>query len=590
MRKVLHIFKCLLLLAFLVFLVLCTHSCVMTLVNNSLGPDAVSDPEAQPAAAATPAPTVEVNENEVALSSGVYSKDVESLAAVVTPADLALLDSFPALQSADFSGSSCYDEILSWATAHPDVSVRYTVTLPDGQSLANDTAAVDLSAMDPSLISQAASLLQYLPGLQTIELGVAQGGAAVPADSLAALSSTCPNATIHYALSLLGREVSLSDTELDLSSMTADQVGEAASVLRSMNSVKLIHLGSEGNGLGWDSIAAIHDAAPNAVLDYGFNILGVDTNLSAEELSFSHIKMNDQGSAVRSVLPYMVNLRKLDMDSCDVSNDAMAGIRNDFPKVDVIWRIWFAGYSVRTDVERILASSTARGGTVTNEEAAKLQYCDHVKYLDLGHNKVISDISFVRGMPNLEVFIIAINDLSDISPLADCHNLEYLEINSTNVTDLTPLSNATSLRHLNIGRTVKSEENTGDDLNRPRVSDLSPLFGLSDLERLWIGQLNAEVIPKEQIDKMAEIMHVDNLYNEDGTYNEYCERINVTSGDPSQGTWRTTGERPLWVWEQWLATGVFNDPLNDRYTLLREQFQYDLGNYAYSLPENDPLS
>ena len=38
-----------------------------------------------------------------------------------------------------------------------------------------------------------------------------------------------------------------------------------------------------------------------------------------------------------------------------------------------------------------------------------------------------------------------------------------------------------------------------------------------------------------------------------------------------------------------MQTGVFNDPLNERYALLREQFQYDLGAGAYSLAENDPL-
>ncbi len=588
MKIVLGVLKKIVLLSYLVFLVLCSHSLIMRIGSDIPNDTAAEALPAAPSAAATPTPQP-VNENEVVLSSGTYQKDAASLTAVVVPSDLQLLDSFSALQSADFSGSTCYPEILSWADSHPAVAVRYTVALPDGQVLANDASSADLTALDPSLAAQTASLLKYLPALQSVDLGLSQSGRAFSAEDLAAFSESCPNAEIRYALSLLGQEVSLTDTELDLSSMSADQVAEAASVLRSMSSVQLIHLGGEGNGLGWDQVSAIHDAAPEAALDYTFNLWGVDANLSDSYLSFSHITMNDQGAAVRQILPYMVNLETLDMDFCDVSNESMEAIRNDFPKVNVIWRIWFAGYSVRTDVERILASSTARGGTVTNEEAAKLRYCNKVKYLDLGHNRVISDISFVRGMPDLEVLILAINDLSDISPLADCPKLEYLEINSTNVTDLSPLSNAAALRHLNIGRTSKNDENTGDDLNRPRVSDISPLFGLSDLERLWIGALNAEVIPKEQIDQMAQVMGVDDLYNADGSYNEYSDHINVTSGDPSQGTWRTTGERPNWVWEEWLRTGVFNDPLNERYTLLREQFQYDLGAGAYSLPENDPL-
>ena len=587
MRKVLHVFKCIILLAYLVFIVLCGHSCIMTLFRNSIpaasGAD-LSEPVAQTAAQLVAQPK---NENEIALSSGIYEKTADYLAAVVTPADLALLDQFTALQSADFSGSTCYAEIQSWAQSHPDVSVRYTVTLPDGQTLASDAAAVNLSAMDPSLLPQAASLLQYLPGLQTVDLGLAQAGNTISPDVLSSLAAACPNADIHYALSLLGQEVSLSDTEVDLSSMSADQVGEAAAVLRSMTNLQKIRLGGENGSVGWDGVAAIHDAAPEAALDYAFSLWGVDANLADEYLSFSHIRMDDQGAAVRRILPYMTNLETLDMDTCDVSNENMAVIRDENPDVDVIWRIWFAGYSVRTDVERILASSTLRGGTVTNEEAAKLQYCTKVKYLDLGHNNAITDISFARSMPDLEVLILAINDISDISPLADCHKLEYLEINSTNVTDLTPLSGLTSLRHLNIGRTVKSDVNNGEDMNRPRVTDITPLYGLDGLERLWIGSLTAPGIPAEQIAYMKELLHELPPDPEDDFVDN--QRVNVIASDPSQGTWRFDEHVDNSKWAFYMQYGYFNYDYMPRYALLREQFQYDLGDAAYSLPQNDPL-
>ncbi|MBQ9664143.1 MAG: leucine-rich repeat domain-containing protein [Oscillospiraceae bacterium] len=587
MRKVLRVFKCIVLLAYLLFVVLCCHSCMMTLFRNSIVPEG-GDAAVLPVSESTPEPVQQPkNENEVALSSGIYQKDAENLTAVITASDLPLLDAFTALRSADFSGSSCYEELVSWAAGHPDVSVRYTVALPDGQTLANDAASVNLSSMDPALLPQAASLLTYLPNLQTVDLGVAQGGSTISSDVLAAISAAAPNAELHYALSLLGREVSLSDTELDLSSMSAEQVSEAASILRSMNNIQLIHLGSQGNGLGWDAIGAIHEAAPKAALDYNFSIYGVDTNLSTDYLSFSHNRLSDQGSEIRSILPYMTRLQTLDMDTCDVSNENMAVIRDENPNVDVIWRIWFAGYSVRTDVERILASSTARGGAVTDEEASKLQYCTKVKYLDLGHNEVLTDISFARSMPELEVLILAINNISDISPLADCHKLEYLEINSTNVTDLTPLANATSLRHLNIGRTIKTDENTGADLNRPRVTDLTPLYGLSGLERLWIGSLTASGIPAEQIAYMKELLHeLPPDPNDDFVDNQ---KVNIIAGDPSQGTWRFDEHVDNSKWDFWLQYGYFNYDYMPRYALLREQFQYDLGDAAYSLPQNDPL-
>ena len=588
MRKVLHVFKCIILLAYLVFIVLCCHSCIMTLFRNSLRDTTGSGNAGLPVSASvvqTPQPVKD--ENSVGLTSGVYPKDTQQLTAVVTPADLALLDSFTGLQSVDFSGSACLADIVSWANSHPNVNVRYSVTLPDGQTLYNDADTLNLSSTDPSLLSQTALYLQYLPNLRTVDLGVGQAGSTIPADALASIAASCPDADIRYSLSLLGHEVSLSDTELDLSSLSSDQVTEAAQVLRSMNNLQLIHLGGEGSGLGWDSIAAIHDAAPNAALDYSFNLWGVDANLSDEYLSFSHIRMNDQGAAVRSILPYMTKLETLDMDTCDVSNENMADIRDENPNVDVIWRIWFAGYSVRTDVERILASSTMRGGVVTNEEAAKLQYCTKVKYLDLGHNNAITDISFARSMPDLEVLILAINDISDISPLADCHNLEYLEINSTNVTDLTPLSNLTSLRHLNIGRTVKSDVNTGDDMNRPRVTDITPLYGLDGLERLWIGSLTAQGIPREQIDYMKELLH-ELPYDPTDDFVDN-QKVNIIAGDPSQGTWRFDEHVDNSKWDFYMKYGYFNYDYMPRYALLREQFQYDLGDAAYSLPQNDPL-
>ena len=590
--KVLRILKKLFLLAWLVFLILCCHSWVMTLGSGSpaapAGTAAGNEPVSQPAVEPP-------KENEVALSAGNFPKDTEALTAVVAPADLAQLESFPALRSADFTGSTCYAEIIAWAEQHPDIDVTYTVALPDGQVLAPSVEAVDLSGMAPADAAETARLLSFLPNVKSVNLGVAQAASPISTDDLAAFAAACPDAELKYSLSFLGQELALTDSELDFSSLTSAQVGEAASVLRCMNQVSQIRL---NDSLSWDDIAQLHEAAPNAALDYNFSLWGVDSNLANDYLSFSHIKMDDEGAAVRKIVPFMTRLENLDMDSCGVSNEAMAVIRDENPNVNVVWRIWFAGYTARTDVERILASSIARGGEVTNEAARALQYCTKIKYLDLGHNNVLSDISFVNSMPDLEVAIFAINELDDISPLANCPKLEYLEINSTNVTDLTPLANATALRHLNIGRTTQMIDNTGDDLKRPRVTDISPLFGLTDLERLYIGHLTASGIPKEQLDTMAQVMNIekqdsegdycDSKVSPEGLPYDYC-RINISSGDPSQGSWRTAGYRPDWVWQQWEVTGVFNDPLNERYKLLREQFGYDNAEQSYALPKNDPL-
>ena len=199
MKKVLNVFKVILLLAWMIFLVLCCHSCIMKLNSTMDGetvPVSAAPASASPADSSSAAPQ-QAKEDAVTLSSGNVPLTAESLEAVVVPSDLPLLDSLTALKSVDFSGSTCYAEILAWAEAHPDVSVRYTVTLPDGQTVANDAATVDLSGMDPANAAATAELLQYLLNLTEVNLGSAQSGSVISTDDLAAIAAACPNAKLN---------------------------------------------------------------------------------------------------------------------------------------------------------------------------------------------------------------------------------------------------------------------------------------------------------------------------------------------------------------------------------------------------------
>ena len=105
-------------------------------------------------------------------------------------------------------------------------------------------------------------------------------------------------------------------------------------------------------------------------------------------MNLSHISITDNGELVRQVISCMPNLRYLDMDTCGVDNVHMAHIRDDFPNIKVVWRIWFGtNYTVRTDVKKILASMPSVGGDLTVANTYNLRYCTEVKYLDVGHNE-----------------------------------------------------------------------------------------------------------------------------------------------------------------------------------------------------------
>lgn len=278
--------------------------------------------------------------------------------------------------------------------------------------------------------------------------------------------------------------------------------------------------------------------------DGNFELYGKVFNLNDACIDLRKVPVEDDGKAVESMLPYMPNLKTLDMDNCGVGNERMAEIRDAHPDIEVIWRVYFGdNYTARTNVEKILASCPGGGGNLTVDNYDSLKYCTKLKYLDIGHNEYLHDISVIRSMPDLEVLIVAMDYFEDLTPVASCPHLEFLEIQTNCITDLSPLSELRELRHLNIA-------------NNPDLCDITPLYGLTQLERLWIGCINP--VPAEQVEKMQSLA-------------PQCD-INTTTYDPHLEGWRYETDED----------GGFCE----RFALLVDQFGYDRADYAY--PWRDP--
>lgn len=472
--------------------------------------------------------------------------NAEEISAVLTAEEIPLLDEFTQLRVADLTGSTCYEEILAWADAHPDTEVRYMVPLPNGVDV--ESAAAQLEAgdfdMDDSQLQEALPLLRYLPNLTSVQLG----SGCSPERALEYVTAY-PGIDFRYSFTLLGRAMDRGVQSLDLRSVGHAEVKELLRYFPLMAKLKTVDLGSDEDegGFTWDDIYALHEACPGAAFSYDFTLFGKSFSLSDSEMDLNHIKMDDEGALVLKAASCMPNLRYLDMDFCGVSDESMAAIRDALPNTEVVWRIWFGdAYSVRTNVEMILASNPGAGGELNYENTRSLKYCTKVKYLDLGHNTYLSSIDFVSCMPDLEVAILAMGRWWDARPLADCPKLEYLEIQTSALNNLHPLSELKNLRHLNISYCFA-------------LHDISPIYDL-DLERLWIGRYTP--ITEEQVAEMQR-RHPD-------------LEINTTTEDPTEGSWRY-GERTEW--------GSLT--VQPRYALLREQFGYDAQPYAYYW--NDPL-
>ena len=409
-------------------------------------------------------------------------------------------------------------------TPSPEPEPTPQVLLYDGRELGEGTRQITLGP--DSSVEELAALSQLLPQLEEIDFGSREP----KSGELALLMESFPGAALTYSVSIAGQSVPNSTEELDLSGLTKAEAEKAAEAIRLLPALAFVDLGSaseDEGALTLEDVGLLQEARPDVTFDFSFEIFGRTVSTADEVLDFSKISMSDGGQAVRAILPYMTRCTYLDMDSCRVSNEDMAAIRDDFPQIKVVWRIYFDIYSVRTDVEKILAS--VRGQNMDYEDVEVLKYCTDVKYLDLGHN-TIEDISFVSYMPNLEVAILAINYWSDATPLASCKNLEYLEVFNTQLTDLTPLAELTNLKHLNVSFLKNLE-------------DITPLYGLTNLERLWIGCWNN--VPEEQIETIRELL-------------PDCE-INSTTLAPVSEGWRS----------------------HERYELLREQFGYDEGAYSF---------
>lgn len=356
--------------------------------------------------------------------------------------------------------------------------------------------------------------------------------------------------TPELPFTVLDQEVSASTESLNLGYATPEEIAQVISVLPSLTNLHTLILGfapAEEPLVSWEQIHTIEEMRPDIVIDYPSSVRGYPFNLQDEVLNLSHLVFDDEGALAVQIASCMPNLRILDMDSCGVSDESMAKIRETFPGVEVIWRVYFGkAYSARTNVERLLMSNPDRDDTNWNNDILKgLYYCTKIKYLDLGHLSNISDVGWAANMPDLEVLIIAMTAVKDISALANCPKLNYIELQTSAACDLRPLSGLKALKDLNICYNFA-------------LRDIRPIYDL-DLDRLWIGCLTP--IPREQIA-------------------EYQSRhpncvVNTTTINPTEEEWR-------------ILNDYYPPTAAARYAQLSDEFEYHNFPQCYAYNENDP--
>lgn len=115
-----------------------------------------------------------------------------------------------------------------------------------------------------------------------------------------------------------------------------------------------------------------------------------------------------------------------------------------------------------------------------------------INLLYIEHSK-IEDITFVKGLVNLEDLNVSYNRISDLSPLDQIGNLRHLNISSNRISSLEPL------RHMRYLKTIIAYNNLIDnteplrcltlsyiDLGNNLISDISPIMGIESSSRRMI--------------------------------------------------------------------------------------------------------
>ena len=154
-----------------------------------------------------------------------------------------------------------------------------------------------------------------------------------------------------------------------------------------------------------------------------------------------------------------------------LSNDKMIPLVEKYPDVEFIWLINLAHKYVLPSNASAFSTfkKSTEGYKLKSRDLEVLKYAKNLKAIDFGHHAITS-LDFLQGL-DLEMVILAHNDITDLTVLGTMEHLQYAELFMNEFSDVSPLANCKELLDLNICSCS--------------VSDLSPLKGCAKLERLW---------------------------------------------------------------------------------------------------------
>ena len=441
---------------------------------------------------------------DVPLSGGSRPSDAEDLEiTALSLSDIPLFSCFPNLKSVDASGCADYEALLALRAACPALELTAFVSV-GGKAVPMDAQRAVLRADTP--LEELLDKLPFLPDLYRVSFA----GGAVSYETHDALAAAFPGISFRWDVELLGRTASSAAKELSFagSSLSEWDVHTLCENLFRFPLLERIDL--TGCGLAGEQIAAVRAASGAAVL-YELTLFGRTVSTDASELDFSGIRMGLSDVAViEAALGEFPLLEKVVMCDCGISNEDMAALNDRHENVRFVWRVYFSGFSLRTDDTNFIAARVRNDFPIYSNDLEVLKYCPDLQALDLGH-KNITHLNFLRYVPHLKYLILVENDVNDITPIGELQELTYLEMFWTKCEDISPLQNCKALTDLNISYIYC----------RP-AKCLETLVNMPQLERLWYCGNNLDA---GQLEELQAALPDTEMYL-------------AAHGEPTGSTWR----------------------------------------------------
>ena len=405
----------------------------------------------------------------VPFHEGKYASDTESL----TVSELSLEDVefiaeyFTNLKTLDATQCDDYDALAVAEATLADCELTYYVNLghpsqtPHYKSEYVTLGYGDLLAMEPDYdFDVLMKNLVYLPELKQLTLKKV----VYSQEQVESLRAAYPDVEILCTVEVFGQECDMETTELDLSGMTGEDAVAVADQLKLLPNLRYVNLNPEkGIGaLSKEDVKNLMAAVPGVVFDFTFDFFGETLTTASEEVKLANVNIGDGNEAeVRLALDLLPNCKRLVLDSCNMSDEVLAKIRDDYRgRTKVVWRVWFGGGSSLTDAEVIRCTYD-----LVDDNCGDLYWCEDVRFVDFGHNEWLDGCDFIAGMKSLEYCILSGAPIKSLEPFANCKNLKFLEVAFCEyIESVEPLKNCTQLEKLNISNTHVTDLTPLDDL------------------------------------------------------------------------------------------------------------------------------